>query len=324
MRVFRHFENLPREVQGAAVAVGNFDGVHLGHHEVIGEAGRIARASGIPWAVLTFEPHPRAVFEPNATPFRLSPFPVKARLIEALGPELLVVVPFDMDFAKTPPRAFVERVLVGGLGARHVVCGHDFAFGHGRKGTPELLLWLGDEFDFGFTCVHEIKDADGEPYSSTRAREYLRSGRLLDAARLLGRPFSIQGEVVNGDARGRTIGFPTANVRLGEYIRPALGVYAVRVHLEGGDGGATWPAVANLGVRPTFALAEPLLEVHLFDFEGDLYGRSIEVEMVDYLRAEKRFDGLDSLRAQIAEDCAQARRILAGAGAVSRIRAAGT
>mgnify|MGYP001304212727 CR=1 FL=1 len=323
MRVFRHFENLPREVQGAAVAVGNFDGVHLGHREVIGEAGRIARASGIPWAVLTFEPHPRAVFEPNATPFRLSPFPVKARLIEALGPELLIVVPFDMDFAKTPPRAFVERVLVGGLGARHVVCGHDFAFGHGRKGTPELLLWLGDEFDFGFTCVHEIKDADGEPYSSTRAREYLRSGRLQDAARLLGRPFSIQGEVVSGDARGRAIGFPTANVRLGEYIRPALGVYAVRVHLEGGDGGAAWPAVANLGVRPTFALAEPLLEVHLFDFEGDLYGRTIEVEMVEYLRAEKRFDGLDGLRAQIAEDCAQARRILAGVGAVSRIRAAG-
>lgn len=324
MRVFRHFENLPREVQGAAVAVGNFDGVHLGHHEVIGEAGRIARASGIPWAVLTFEPHPRAVFEPNGAPFRLSPFPVKARLIEALGPELMIVVPFDIDFARTPPRAFVERVLVGGLGARHVVCGHDFAFGHGRKGTPELLLWLGDEFDFGFTCIHEIKDADGEPYSSTRVREYLRGGRPTDAARLLGRPFSIQGEVVKGDARGRTIGFPTANVRLGEYIRPTLGVYAVRVHFEGGDGGATWPAVANLGIRPTFALAEPLLEVHLFDFEGDLYGRTVEVEMIEYLRAEKRFDGLDSLRAQIADDCLLARRLLAGAGAAPRICATGS
>jgi riboflavin kinase/FMN adenylyltransferase len=323
MRVFRHFENLPREVHGCAVAVGNFDGVHLGHREVIGEAGRIARASGIPWAVMTFEPHPRSMFEPRGTPFRLSPFPVKARLIEALGPELLVVVPFDLEFAKTPPRVFVERVLVGGLGARHVVCGHDFAFGHGRKGTPELLLWLGDEFDFGFTCVHEIKDADGEPYSSTRVREYLRCGRLDDAARLLGRHFSIEGEVVKGDARGRTIGFPTANVRLGEYVRPAHGVYAVRVRVAGGDA-SVWPAVANLGIRPTFAVPEPLLEVHLFDFEGDLYGRTIQVEMVEYLRAEKRFDGLDSLRAQIAEDCAQARRILAGAGAIPRICATGT
>ena len=324
MRVFRHFENLPREVRGAAVAVGNFDGVHLGHREVIAEAGRIARASGIPWAVLTFEPHPRSVFEPNATPFRLSPFPVKARLIEAIGPELLVVVTFNAEFARTPPRAFVEQVLVHGLEARHVICGHDFAFGHGRKGTPELLLWLGDEFDFGFTCVHEIKDADGEPYSSTQVREHLRCGRLADAARLLGRPFVIEGEVVTGDARGRTIGFPTANLRLGEYVRPALGVYAVRVRLDAGDATLPYPGVANLGVRPTFAATEPLLEVHLFDFEADLYGRTIEVELVDFLRPEKRFDGLEHLRAQIAEDCAQARRILAGAGAVHRVRAAGT
>lgn len=323
MRVFSHFENLPREVRGAAVAVGNFDGVHLGHREVIGEAGRIARASGLPWAVLTFEPHPRTFFEPNGAPFRLSPFPIKVRLIEGLGPELLVVVVFDAELARTPPRVFVERVLVGGLGARHIVCGHDFAFGHGRKGTPELLLWLGDEFDFGFTCVHEIKDADGEPYSSTRVREYLRRGRLAAATRLLGRPFVIEGEVVRGDARGRTIGFPTANVRLGEYVRPALGVYAVRVDLRGGASAPPRPGVANLGVRPTFAAPEPLLEVHLFDFEGDLYGRTIEVEFVEYLRPEKRFDGLDQLRAQITEDSAQARRILAGAGAEHRVRAAG-
>lgn len=323
MRVFRHFENLPRDVRGAAVAVGNFDGVHLGHREVIGEAGRIARASGIPWAVLTFEPHPRAVFEPNAEPFRLTPFPVKMRLIEALGPELLVVVPFDAAFARTPPRAFVEQVLVRGLGARHVICGHDFAFGHGRKGTPELLLWLGDEFDFGFTCVHEIKDADGEPYSSTRVREHLRCGRLSDAVRLLGRPFVIEGEVVKGDARGRTIGFPTANIRLGEYIHPALGVYAVRVRLDPADAAPPYPAVANLGLRPTFGATEPLLEVHLFDFDADLYGRTMEVELVEFLRPEKRFDGLEHLRAQIAEDCAQARRILAGNGAVHRARAAG-
>ena len=318
MRVFRHFANLPADVRGAAVAVGNFDGVHLGHREVICEAGRIARASGIPWAVLTLEPHPRSVFEKNAQPFRLSPFPVKVRLIEALGPELLVVIPFDAGFARTSPRGFVEQVLVGALGARHVVCGHDFAFGHGRKGTPELLLWMGDEFDFGFTCVHEVKDADGEPYSSSRIREYLRAGQPADAARLLGRPFVIKGEVVAGDARGRTIGFPTANVRLGEYIRPAMGVYAVRVQLDGGESGPALSAVANLGLRPTFGGSEPLLEVHLFDFAGDLYGRTIEVELVEFLRLEKKFDGLAALRAQIEADCAQARHLLADPAGLSR------
>ena len=305
------------------MAVGNFDGVHLGHREVISEAGRIAQASGIPWAVLTLEPHPRAVFEKDAPPFRLSPFPVKARLIEALGPEVLVIIPFDLEFARTPPRGFVERVLVGALGARHVVCGHDFAFGHGRKGTPELLLWMGDEFDFGFTCVHEIKDADGEPYSSSRIREYLRAGQPADAARLLGRPFAIEGEVVAGDARGRTIGFPTANVRLGDYVRPAMGVYAVRVRLGDGESALLHPAVANLGLRPTFGGSEPLLEVHVFDFNGDLYGRTIEAELVEFLRPEKKFDGLAALRAQIEADCAQARHLLVDAAGLSRARAAG-
>jgi riboflavin kinase / FMN adenylyltransferase len=325
MRVFRHFENLPADVRGAVVAVGNFDGVHLGHREVIAEAGRIAHAAGLPWAVLTLEPHPRSVFEPEAPPFRLTPFPIKQRLIESLGPELLVVIPFSLDFARTPPRAFVERVLIHGLGARHVVCGHDFAFGHGRKGTPELLLWLGDEFDFGFTCVQEAKDEDGEPYSASRIRDYLRHGRPGDAARLLGRPYEVEGEVVEGDRRGRTLGFPTANLRLREYLRPANGVYAVRARWRQAEDELVYAGVANLGLRPTFGgAAEPLLEAHLFGFAGDLYGRTLRVEFVDYLRPEKKFDGLEHLRAQITEDCARARRVLAAEGAAPRVRAAGS
>jgi riboflavin kinase / FMN adenylyltransferase len=325
MRVFRHFENLPADVRGAVVAVGNFDGVHLGHREVIAEAGRIAHAAGLPWAVLTLEPHPRSVFEPEAPPFRLTPFPVKQRLIESLGPELLVVIPFSLDFARTPPRAFVERVLIHGLGARHVVCGHDFAFGHGRKGTPELLLWLGDEFNFGFTCVQEAKDEDGEPYSASRIRDYLRHGRPGDAARLLGRPYEVEGEVVEGDRRGRTLGFPTANLRLREYLRPANGVYAVRARWRQAEDELVYAGVANLGLRPTFGGgAEPLLEAHLFEFAGDLYGRTLCVEFVDYLRPEKKFDGLEHLRAQITEDCARARRVLAAEGAAPRVRAAGS
>jgi len=323
MRIFRHYQNLPADVCGAAVAIGNFDGVHLGHREVIGEAGRIARAAGRQWAVMTLEPHPRSVFQPDTLPFRLTPLPVKARLIEALGADLLVVLPFDREFAKLSPRAFVETVIVGGLGASHVVCGHDFAFGQGRRGTPEMLLWMGDEFDFGFTCVHEVRGADAEPYSSTRVREYLHAGEPRSAARLLGRPFEIEGVVVPGEQRGRELGFPTANVALDEYLRPAFGIYAVQAGWEE-DGRIQWhDAVANLGIRPTFEAPEPLLEVHVFDFTGDLYGRPLITRLIDYLRPEKKFDGIAALQAQMAEDCALARARLASAGGTARLRARG-
>jgi riboflavin kinase/FMN adenylyltransferase len=310
MRLFRTHQNLPADVRGSAVAVGNFDGVHLGHQAVIGEAGRIAKASAIPWAVMTFEPHPRTVFAPEVGSFRLTPFPVKARLIEALGPEVLFVIPFDADLARVSARSFVEEVLVCGLGARHVICGHDFAFGQGRKGTPELLLWLGDEFDFGFTCVQEVRDGGGEGYSSTRIREYLRRGEPTSAARLLGRPFEIEGEVIAGDQRGRTIGFPTANVRLDGYVIPAHGVYAIRVGIEE-EGAVRWyDGIANLGLRPTFAGSEVLLETHVFDFAGDLYGRTVRVALAEFIRPEKKFDGIEALRAQIEEDVARARLAL--------------
>lgn len=323
MRIFRHYQNLPADLRGAAVAVGNFDGVHLGHREVIGEAGRIARAAGRLWAVLTLEPHPRSVFQPDIAPFRLTPLPVKTRLIEDLGADVLVVIPFDREFARLSPRSFVETVIVGGLGASHVVCGHDFAFGHGRRGTPEMLLWMGDEFDFGFTCVPEVRDGDVEPYSSTRVRDYLRGGEPACAARLLGRPFEIEGIVVPGERRGRVLGYPTANVELGEYLRPAYGIYAVRAGWEE-DGRMQWyDAVANLGIRPTFEASEPLLEVHVLDYAGDLYGRTLVTRFIEYLRPEKKFDGIEPLRAQMAEDCALARSRLASPDTAPRQRASG-
>lgn len=315
MRLFRHYSHLPAEVRGSAVAVGNFDGVHLGHHQVIREAGQLARANAWPWAVLTFEPHPKAVFHPDDPPFRLSPLPEKARLIEALGPELLVVVPFDAGFSKLPARDFVHEVLVDGLGAKHVVCGHDFAFGHGRKGTPELLLWMGDEFGFGFTCVTEVKDDAGVAYSSTRIREALRAGKPEIAATLLGRPFAIEGEVIAGDRRGRTLGFPTANLMLDDYVRPAAGVYAVRVGVPDPAGIAWHDGVANIGRRPTIGGDLERLEAHLFDFDGDLYGESVCVMLIAFLRPEKKFDGLAQLQAQIADDCARARALLKGSAA---------
>jgi riboflavin kinase/FMN adenylyltransferase len=313
MRLFRHFDNLPAEVRGASIAIGNFDGVHLGHQAVIDEAGRIARSLRVPWAVLTLEPHPRSVFHPEAPPFRLTPFHLKARLIEELGVDLLVVLQFDAEFARLPPREFVQQVLVNGLAARSVVCGHNFAFGRGRLGNPDLLLHLGGEFGFDFICVQEVRDDTGEPYSSSRVRDSLRRGDLADAVRVLGRPYAVEGRVIAGQRRGRSLGFPTANLRLDEMARPAFGVYAVRAGIADG-GEIQWhDGVANLGVRPTFGGSDVLLEAHLFDFDGDLYGRHLRVTLIEYLRGEKRFDGIDALQAQIAADCAEARRLLATA-----------
>lgn len=313
MRIFRHSHGLPSEARGAAIAVGNFDGVHRGHQAVIDEAGRIAKTAGIPWAVLTFEPHPRRVFKPDTAPFRLTPFRAKAREVFALGVDYLIVLHFSRAFSQMPAEAFVRDVIVDGLGAHHLVCGYDFAFGHGRVGTPEFLLHMGKSEGFGFTCVQQLRDGEGEGFSSTRARECLLHGDPSGATHVLGRPFEIEGRVVVGDRRGRTIGYPTVNLRLGSYLRPANGVYATRVGIEAADGVTWYGGVANLGYRPTFAGTDVGLETHIFDFSGDLYGRRIRVALVDYLRPEKKFDGIAELKAQIAEDSERARRILARA-----------
>jgi riboflavin kinase/FMN adenylyltransferase len=310
MRVFRHFEALPAAVRGAAVAVGNFDGVHLGHRAVIDEAGVIAKDSGRPWAVLTFEPHPRRLFQPDAPPFRLTPFHAKARAIQTLGVDVLVVQRFNRAFSLLGAEGFVSDVLVKGIGASHVVAGYDFVFGHKRKGDCQLLLAMGKRLGFGFTAVNAVEDPTGQVYSSTRVRERLEAGDPKGAQAILGRPFEIEGRVIQGDRRGRAIGFPTANLRLGQYLRPAAGVYAVRATVSGGE----WQdGVANLGNRPTFAGRDVLLETFLFDFSGDLYGRRLRVRLVDYLRPEKKFDGIEELKAQIAADSARARQILAAA-----------
>ena len=311
MQIFRHYNALPGEVLGSAVAVGNFDGVHRGHQAVIAEAGHAAAAIGVPWAVLTLEPHPRSVFMPQGEPFRLTPFRSKARYIQELGVDTLVVLHFDGEFSRRSAESFVHDVLVGGLRAKHVVSGYDFVFGHGRRGTCELLLHMGKEEGFDFTAVSAVEDEKGEIFSSTRVREFLRAGNPAAAAGILGRPFEIEGRVVEGEKRGRAIGYPTANLALDDYLRPALGVYAVRVACEN-EGGALWRGgVANLGRRPTFDGESILLEAHLFDFDGNLYGQHLRVSLVDFLRPEKKFDGLEALKAQIAIDGHQAREVLA-------------
>jgi riboflavin kinase/FMN adenylyltransferase len=310
MQIYRDFKDLPAGLRGAAIAIGNFDGVHKGHQAVINEAGRLARANDRPWAVLTFEPHPRQVFQPDAAPFRLTPGPAKERLIAALGVDHLIVPTFDLDFSKREAESFVQDILIDGFGAHHVVSGYDFAFGQGRKGNCELLLRMGQELGFGFTAVQAVHDENGDVYSSTRIRESLMNGDPKKAARLLGRPYEIEGIVEQGDARGRTIGYRTANVAMGEYLRPAQGVYAVTIGLENGVETAWYKGVANLGSRPTFDGKSVLLEVHLFDFDGDLYGQTVRVALIDYVRAEKKFDGIDQLKAQIAQDSEKAKEIL--------------
>jgi riboflavin kinase/FMN adenylyltransferase len=311
MRILRHPAVLEPADRGSVVAIGNFDGVHLGHQIVIGRTAEIARGLGAKLAVLTFEPHPFQVFHPEAPPFRLTPFRAKARHLEALGVDLLLVLPFDLDFSKIAADEFVRRLIVESLHARHAVVGYDFHFGHKRGGTPDVLRELGGRWGFSVTVVAPLEAAGGTIYSSTRIRQDLAQGRTREAAAMLGRPFEIEGRVEMGDQRGRTIGFPTANLRLGDYLRPAGGVYAVRVEIEEETPRRWHSGVANLGTRPTLGGTDLRLEVHLFEFAGDLYGKHLRVALIEHLRPERKFSGLAELKTQIAADAARARAILA-------------
>ena len=294
--------------------MGNFDGLHRGHALLIGQARDRAQAHDRPVAVLTFEPHPRSVFRPGSEPFRLTPFRVKERELAKLGVDLLFVQHFDLGFAAKSAEDFIAEIIVGAIGASHIVVGWDCAFGNRRRGTAQLLREAGPAHGFDVTVIEPIRGADQTVYSSTQIRELLKAGRPREAAALLGRTWEIDGRVQKGDRRGRTIGFPTANLGLGDFLRPAFGVYAVRVSGDGPDdplAGRTVDGVANLGLRPTVGGLEPRLEAHLFDAEIDLYGRHLRVALIEFIRPERKFAGLDALKAQIAEDAARARGILA-------------
>jgi riboflavin kinase/FMN adenylyltransferase len=310
MRVFRHTTAVGAE-RGAVVAIGNFDGVHLGHQRVIAVAKDAAVAASAPFAVLTFEPHPRSVFQPGAPPFRLTPFRAKSHALESLGVDLLFTLHFDLDFAQKSAEAFVSDVLVTGLGVRAVVVGYDFVFGNRRRGTAALLEAEGQKQGFGVQIIAPVEGPGGVAYSSTQIREHLVAGRPREAAALLGRDWEIEGRVELGDRLGRTIGFPTANIMLDDYLRPAAGVYAVRAGVDEGTATRWFGGAANLGWRPTVGGKDLRLETHLFDFDGDLYGKHLRVALVEHLRPEQRFNGLDALKAQIAADCDKARAVLA-------------
>ncbi len=296
----------PAELRGGIVALGNFDGFHLGHQAVVGRAVKRARAEGRPALVATFDPHPVRYFRPDAPPFRLTTLDQRERLFAAAGADAMVVFRFDAELAALTAARFVAERLVAGLGVAGVVTGEDFTFGHAKGGTVAVMAALGEAHGFAAEAVGPVA-LDGEPVSSSRIRERLQTGDPRGAARLLTRAFAIEGVVQHGDKLGRTIGYPTANLDMGPYLRPAYGIYAVRGRLADGT---VLRGAANLGVRPSFEPPKELLEPYFFDFAGDLYGQVIEVELVEFLRPEAKFDTLDALTAQMELDCARAKAVL--------------
>lgn len=309
IEIIRDWRNLPASQRGAAAALGAFDGVHRGHQAVIASAREAAERLNVSLAVVSFDPHPRRWFQPDAAPFRLMSAGQMARALEPLGVDRLYLLPFDADMAAMSDEAFAVDVLCGGLGLAHASVGFDFTYGKGRTGSPDGLARIGARLGFPVAVTERVDDAGGLKLSSSAVREALNAGDMQRAQAILGRPFAIEGEVVHGEKRGRTIGVPTANVRLGDYMRPAYGVYATRTRLPDGrviDG------VANLGVRPMFEIAEPLLEVWLFDFAEELYGQVVETELVALLRGELHFDSLDALKTQIDSDARMAQIVLNG------------
>ena len=310
MAIYRHTTDLPEEALGAVVAIGNFDGVHRGHQAVIDKAGRLAREFESSLGVLTFEPHPRRFFRPDDPPFQLTSFRLKLRLLETLGVANVFVLPFNLALSELSAEDFVRQILVEDLRLRHVLVGDNFYFGHKRGGDTALLERLGRSHGFEVTILRRIEGTTGEAYSSTGIRDYLTAGNPTRAALLLGRYWEIEGRVQSGAKRGRELGFPTANIALGEVLEPAYGVYAVRAGVDRGGQTVWHPGVANLGIRPMVEGDEPLLEVHLFDFDADLYGQHMRVAFVDYLRPEMTFDDMEAMRAQMVEDSRRARVIL--------------
>lgn len=310
MRTVRsHIDLLSQDRPGAVAAIGNFDGVHLGHQAVINTARAAAHAASAPLGIVTFEPHPRQVFAPGAPPFRLMNAAAKANRLEKLGIDILYEIPFSKDLATLTPDAFVTNVLSDALGLSHVVVGADFCFGKDRAGSVADLQRLGPALGFQ-TTIQPLMAFQGLDVSSTRIRAALAEGRPQDAAKMLGHNHRIEGEVIKGDQRGRDLGYPTANLGLDGLHPPRFGVYAVSVDVLTGSHQGRYNGVASLGVRPMFGVNTPNFETHIFDFKGDLYGANISVALVAFLRDEAKFDSIDALVAQMDADSDAARQHL--------------
>ncbi|WP_170524979.1 bifunctional riboflavin kinase/FAD synthetase [Ruegeria arenilitoris] len=308
MQIIRDFQFVDPEDRGASVAIGNFDGVHIGHQSVIDLARKACPEA--PLGVLTFEPHPREYFAPDAPPFRLMRGNARAHRLEKLGVQKLYELPFNAALAGLTPEEFAHNVICEGLGLAHVVIGADFCFGKGRSGTAQDMVRFGQQMGFGVTIAPLMQQSD-HVVSSTAIRQALSDGRPRDAAAMLGHWHRIEGEVIGGEQRGRELGFPTANMSIEGIHPPKFGVYAVLVDVLDGPHAGSYHGAASVGVRPMFHGEVPNIETFLFDFSGDLYGATLSVGLVDFLRPEMTFGGLDALIAQMTEDCDRARKILA-------------
>lgn len=306
MRIIRHWNGVAPDARGASLAIGNFDGIHLGHQGVI-DAARMADA---PLGVLTFEPHPRQFFAPDAPAFRLMNPEARAHRLEKLGVDLLFEVPFDREFASLSAEGFVRRVLVEGLGVRRAATGADFCFGKGRSGSVATLRELGALHGFDVVVAPTRQSVDGLRHSSTAIRGALSAGRPREAAAILGHWHRIEGEVIHGEKRGRVLGYPTANMDLTGLHLPHFGVYAVLADVKSGPHAGSYHGAASIGVRPMFGRNTPNLETFLFDFSGDLYGAHMSVGLVEFLRPEESFADIPALVAQMTRDCARARAVL--------------
>jgi len=308
MQIFEQYTDIPAAARGSVLTIGNFDGVHRGHQALLKEVRALASALERPAGALLFEPHPREFFQPDKPHFKLTQLPRKLRLLELFGLDVVFVLPFDSAFAALSAEDFVERVLVAGLGVRHVVIGYDFRFGRKRAGDPEALRRAGSAHAFGVTIVAQVGDA-GEVFSSSAIRAELAQGDVAGAAEMMGHFWRVSGRVVGGAGRGTGLGFPTANIKLPRDVALGHGIYAVRIYVEG----ARHDGAAYLGTRPTFDAGDPVLELFLFDFDGNLYGREIELEFIAFVRADAKFGSVEALKAQMQEDCHRARAILEAA-----------
>lgn len=300
-------ERMPDALRGAVVALGNFDGFHLGHQAVAGEAIAQAKAAGKPAIIATFDPHPVRFFAPDSQWFRLTTLDQRQRLFAEAGADGMLVFDFDAELAATTAEDFIVELLIKRLGISAVITGEDFTFGKGRGGNIDVLRTLGGAHGLGSTAMGPVVD-NGGVISSSRIRSALKEGDCATATALLTRPFTVEGIVQHGDKNGRLLGFPTANIDMAHYLRPRYGIYAVKGRLPDGR---VLNGAANLGIRPTFDPPKELLEPHFFDFAEDLYGQNIAIEFHAFIRGEAKFDSMDELMAQMAKDCDEARRILA-------------
>ena len=305
MQVLRSFQDVPASARQGVLTIGNFDGVHRGHATVIGSVRKMAADLGVPAGAMLFDPHPRAYFQPDQTLFTLTPIAQRLQLLADLGLDFTAVLPFDQAMASLTAEAFIADVLVAGFAVRHVVVGYDFNFGKGRRGTGDVLAAEGRRLGFGVSIERAAGDA-GAAYSSSRIRQLLRDGDPGGAARLLGRWWRIEGEVMPGAGRGAGLGFPTANIALPLGTELKHGIYASWVWIEG----VRHAAASYLGKRPSFDNGAPIFETFLIDFSGDLYGKRLAIDLVAFLRDDQPFTGIEALKTQMQADCAAAQRVL--------------